>query len=174
MKKLTPQQERFVQEYMVDLNARGAAIRAGYSVKSARIRGGVLLSKPNVQLAVQRAKEARAKATGLTADRVLAEISLVAFSDLANHLEIKDDGIVRVKEFEKMPGDTRRALESMTDTRDKGGAGKLGIKMHDKMEALVMLAKHLGICKDTIRLTGADGGPVQNTLTVRVVKTKGE
>lgn len=71
MPKLTPKQERFVQEYLVDLNATQAAIRAGYSEKTAREQASQLLSKLNIQDAVQAGKAARTQRLEITQDQVL-------------------------------------------------------------------------------------------------------
>lgn len=71
---MTPKQERFVQEYLVDLNATQAAIRAGYSAKTANEQGARLLTNVSVRSAIQKAMDARSERTGITADYVLATI----------------------------------------------------------------------------------------------------
>lgn len=78
---LTPKQQRFVDEYLVDLNATQAAIRAGYSPDTARQMGAENLSKPVIQLAIAEGRKAQQERTGITADRVLREIALIAFAD---------------------------------------------------------------------------------------------
>lgn len=76
--KLTPKQARFVHEYLVDLNATQAAIRAGYKEKNAAQTGAENLRKPQIQQALQEAREAREKASMITAEWVLKEISKIA------------------------------------------------------------------------------------------------
>lgn len=78
---LTLKQQRFVDEYLVDLNATQAAIRAGYSPDTAGAIGHENLKKPEIALALQEARRAQQERTGITADRVLREIALVAFAD---------------------------------------------------------------------------------------------
>ncbi len=68
---LTPKQVRFVGEYLIDLNATQAAIRAGYSEKSARAMGCENLTKPDIQAAVAEAQDARSARTGITQDEVI-------------------------------------------------------------------------------------------------------
>ncbi len=68
---LTPQQSRFVEEYLVDLNATQAAIRAGYSKKTANEQGAQLLAKLSIREAVAEAQEARSERTGITQDEVI-------------------------------------------------------------------------------------------------------
>lgn len=77
---LTERQNRFVQEYLVDLNATQAAIRAGYSEKSAGTQGCRLLANAEVQQAIQRAMEERQARTGITQDDVVQELKAVAFA----------------------------------------------------------------------------------------------
>lgn len=74
MGKLTPKQERFVQEYLIDLNSTQAAIRAGYSAKTADRIGPELLGKTCVSAAIAEAKKSRAKRTEITQDMVVQEV----------------------------------------------------------------------------------------------------
>ena len=84
----TVMQKRFVQEYLIDLNATQAAIRAGYSKKTAQEQASRLLSKVKVQADIQKAMKRRSERTGITQDRVLEELALIAFSDISELLEI--------------------------------------------------------------------------------------
>ncbi len=74
---MTPKQQRFVEEYLVDLNATQAAMRAGYSAKGATVRGSELLANRNVTEAISAAQKARSKETGTTAAWVLEELKKV-------------------------------------------------------------------------------------------------
>lgn len=76
--KLTPKQARFVHEYLVDLNATQAAIRAGYKPKAAAQTAAENLKKPNVQRAIQEAREAREKATMYDGNWIMAQIAKIA------------------------------------------------------------------------------------------------
>lgn len=86
--KLTPKQTRFIEEYLVDLNATQAAIRAGYSVKTARKIGSENLTKPDIQAAIQIAQLARSERTQITVDKVLEDIELIKL----NAMQQDDDG----------------------------------------------------------------------------------
>ena len=79
--KLTPKQERFVQEYLVDLNALQAAIRAGYSKDTAGAIGHENLKKPEIQAAIAKARQEQQERTQITADSVVKEVALIAFAD---------------------------------------------------------------------------------------------
>jgi phage terminase small subunit len=155
MKKLEPRQRLFVLEYLRDLNATQAAIRAGYSKKTARSQAADNLTKPNIKREIDKAIKKRSQRTEITADMVLNELSIIAFSDLKNHIEINDDtGAMRAKEFREMPGNSSRALEMIREDRmiredSKGNDSiineKVTFKLHSKTAALEMLAKHLGL-----------------------------
>lgn len=86
---LTLKQQRFVDEYMVDLNSTQAAIRAGYSPHTANEQGAQLLAKLSVQQAVKEARSAQQKRTSITADTVLMEIANVALADARELVEVK-------------------------------------------------------------------------------------
>ena len=77
MAKLTAKQQRFVDEYLIDLNATQAAIRAGYSEKTAFSIGTENLRKPLIQKAIQQRKQAREQRTEITQDRVIQELSAI-------------------------------------------------------------------------------------------------
>lgn len=94
MEKLTAKQARFVEEYLVDLNATQAAIRAGYSESTARAIGYENLTKPDIQKAITAAREKQQQRTEITADRVLAEYAKIAFFD-PRKLFTADGGLSR-------------------------------------------------------------------------------
>ncbi len=87
--RLTAKQDRFVEEYLVDLNATQAALRAGYSEKTARSIGAENLSKPDIEKAIADALEARRLRTEITQDRVLEELAAIAFAPLPEVREVK-------------------------------------------------------------------------------------
>lgn len=111
MPGLTKKQERFVEEYLIDLNATQAAIRAGYSRKTAEQIGYQLLQKPSVQEKLSEAMARRSKRTGITQDLVLDEIGKVAFRAAADSAESD-------------------------------------LKVSNKLKALELLGKHLGLFSD--------------------------
>lgn len=82
MAKLTAKQERFCTEYIIDLNATQAAIRAGYSVKTANRIASENLSKPDIQRKIQELQQERAERTEITQDRVLKELAGIGFAPI--------------------------------------------------------------------------------------------
>ena len=89
---LTPKQARFVEEYLVDLNATQAAIRAGYSERSARKQGHDNLKNPRIEAAITAAQAARSERTQITADQVVSELGMLAFSNMLDYMTVDDDG----------------------------------------------------------------------------------
>ena len=94
-KPLTPKQERFVAEYLIDLNATQAAIRAGYSTKTAENIGWQNLRKPEIAAAVAAAKSLQLERANLSAERVLEELRRIGFADLGTLFDDDEAGARR-------------------------------------------------------------------------------
>lgn len=169
---LTPKQERFVQEYLIDLNGKQAAIRSGYAEGSAEVAASRLLSNVKVRAAVDEAMKERSTRTEITQDMVLAELGKIAFADIrkavrwgASPIDTESENAgpnglgvfpVTLVPSELIDDDIAAAVSevSLTQTGIK-------IKMYDKRAALVDVGKHLGMFVDRHEHTGKDGGPIQ-------------
>lgn len=156
MKNLTPRQAAFVREYLIDLNGTQAAIRAGYSAKTANEQASRLLAHVSVAAAVQAAMDARSERTEITADRVLAELAKVGFSDIRKLFD--DDG--KMKHVTMLDDETAAFVSSIKVVANKANRADgeneqleventLEIKVWDKLSALEKLGRHL-------KLFGAD------------------
>ena len=150
-RKLTPKQARFVQEYPIDLNAAQAAIRAGYSAKTARVIGHENLTKPNIAAAIEKAKEVRAQRTRLTSDMVVDELRKIAFANMADYMKSTPEGDPCL-DFSRLTREQTAALAEVTvehflDHRGEKARSvrRVKFKLHDKRAALVDLGRHLGI-----------------------------
>lgn len=165
---LNEKQKRFAEEYLIDLNATQAAIRAGYSEKTAGQKGFDLLKKVEIQKAVQAGMQKRSERTEITQDRVLQELAKVAFSDLRKVLttggalmDAQDWGddvagfISSVEVVKKPSGEQDEDGRPIVDHVHK-------IRAWDKMAALEKLGKHLGMFVDRSKheVSGPDGGPI--------------
>lgn len=140
--RLTPKQELFVREYLVDLNATQAAIRAGYSPKTAHVIGNENLNKPEIQTAISVAKEQRAKRVDITADRVLQELAKIAFADVSDLVEQDEEtGRTRLRALKQLPGGV---ISEITERPGKDGP-VMTVKLWDKGQALAKLGQHLGL-----------------------------
>lgn len=142
---MTNKQKRFVEEYLIDFNATQSAIRAGYSVDTAKDIGCENLAKPNIKKAINKALAERSRRTGITQDRVvqeLARIAFVNFNDIVNENgEIKTDAsaddLACVESYKVENGDSIN-----------GSSSKREVKLASKMKALELLGKHLGMFSD--------------------------
>ena len=146
---MTQKQKRFIEEYLIDLNATQAAIRAGYSPDTAQQTGSENLSKPVIRAQIDRAIAERSKRTGVNAERVVQELAKIAF---VNAAEVIDPKTATVKE-DALPEDTAAIQSVKVKTFGEDGLER-EIKMADKLKALELLGKHLGMFKDRIELSG--------------------
>ena len=146
---MTQKQKRFIEEYLIDLNATQAAIRAGYSPDTAQQTGSENLSKPVIRAQIDRAMAERSKRTGVNAERVVQELAKIAF---VNAAEVIDPKTATVKE-DALPEDTAAIQSVKVKTLGEDGLER-EIKMADKLKALELLGKHLGMFKDRIELSG--------------------
>lgn len=170
MAKLTKKQKRFVDEYLIDLNATQAAIRAGYSDKTAAVIGAENLIKPNIAVAVEKAMKNREQRTEITQDKVLAELAKIAFSNGTDFARIITQKRMKSSWDDKSQEYVEKEIEEqfveIFDTDmilpEKKVAiagikqGKYGIEVnsYDKVRALELIGKHLGMFKDKVELSG--------------------
>jgi len=151
MAKLTAKQQRFVEEYLIDLNATQAAIRAGYSPNTANVIGAENLIKPNIRAHVDKAMAERSKRTGVNADRVIQELARIAFVDPTKVIDTDT-----AKVYEGASEDDRAAIASVKYKRSSGETTdtiEREVRFSDKIKALELLGKHMGMFKDKLDLT---------------------
>lgn len=137
--KLTDKQQRFIEEYLIDLNATQAAIRAGYAEKTANREGSRLLSNVDIQEAIQDAQNKRAERVNVTQDDVLRGL-LEIISMSTGKQKITET------ELSKVDG----AIVPMD-------VEKVCFEPHAANKALELLGKHLGMFKDKVDVTNSDG-----------------
>jgi phage terminase small subunit len=158
---LTHKQQRFVDEYLIDLNATQAAIRAGYSARNADKIGHQLLGKTRVSDEISLGMKAREKRTGITQDRVLQELARIAFFDIRKLY--KDDG--SLKRPDELDDDAAAVLSGVDVMEMSGNDGPVTLtkkaKVFDKTAALTLAMRHLGMLKDKTEISGPNGGPIQ-------------
>jgi phage terminase small subunit len=159
---LTPKQKCFVGEYLKDLNATQAAIRAGYSPSSAAEIGYENLRKPQIATAISQAFKARAERTRVEGDRVVLELARIGFSDLREIASWGEGGLA-YKASDELTDEAAATIagivETVTRTKDSRKRRTLTIKLHDKLRSLELLGRHLGIFTDRIEMSSpsADG-----------------
>lgn len=150
MAKLTDKQQRFVDEYLIDLNATQAAIRAGYSVKTADQQGSRLLANVKVQQAIAEHMAERSKRTGVNQDRVVLELAKIAFVNITDIVD--DQGKIK----DTATKDDLACIESVKYKKSKSETGssvEREVKISSKLKALELLGKHLGMWNDKLDVT---------------------
>ena len=164
--KLTDKEARFVEEYLVDLCAAGAATRAGYSPRTAKEIGYELLHRPRVADAIKKRQAVLRKKIGIDQERVLGELARIGFANILDYIRVDGDGLARV-DLSELSRDTGAAVASVeVDTRREAGDSediieKVKFKLHDKISALDKIARHLGMFVEKHEHTGKDGEPLQ-------------
>lgn len=163
VRKLTDKQAAFVAEYLVDLNATQAAIRAGYSERTAYRIGAELLQKTSVAEAIAAGQAKRAQRVEITADRVVAELAKIAFADPRDLMEWGPDG-VKLKASADLTEEQAASVAEVSETTTKDG-GSLRLKKHDKVKALELLGRHMGMFKDKVETEVSGGLDLHHELT---------
>lgn len=161
---LTEKQKAFVEEYLVDLNATHAAIRAGYSERTAYSKGNALLRHPEVATEIATAKLARSERTRVDADWLLARLAAEVEADIADLYD--DNGALKpVKEW---PEIWRKGLVAGLDVEEIKADGRTvglirKVKLSDRTRRLEMIGKHIDVAAFTEKHehTGEGGGPMQ-------------
>ena len=160
--KLTAKQRRFVDEYLVDFNVTQAAIRAGYSKRSAHVTGAETLRNPKVAVEIARRQRDLQVRTEVSQDRVVKELMRVAFADATNYVQgqprtiVGVDGKERVvqvvmpTEMAELTDDQRAAIAAIKQT-----SSGIEVKLCDKLKALELLGRHIGMFNDKLEVKGA-------------------
>jgi phage terminase small subunit len=162
-KPLTPKQEAFIREYLVDLNGTAAAERAGYGggKASTAVTASRLLRDPKIASRISEARGKRAEKVEITAERVLAEVSRLALADLAG--AFNEDG--SLKPLKDIPEELRRCISSVDLVNVPNGDGGSNtitkVRFCDKVKSLELLMKHLGMLRDKLEVSGEGGEPLQ-------------
>ena len=132
MSKLTEKQKKFVDEYLIDLNATQAAMRAGYSEKTARSIGQRLLTNVDIQKYMQKEQKELQERTSIRQEDVLRELATIGFAKITDFVGIYNGYVI--------PKDKIGAVASIE-------AGKDGVKirLNSKLDALEKIGRHLGM-----------------------------
>lgn len=160
--RLTPKQQQFVREYLIDFNATQAAIRAGYSPKTAQVIGAENLKKPMVAAEIQRLGQKTAQKLDITRESIMQELAAIGFARASDFVRVETEPATRIGihpitgEVVNLPGGYCQTVR-ITDTDDlpeekaaalagiKQGANGIEVKLHDKVRALELLGKAVGV-----------------------------
>ena len=146
---MTKKQKLFVKEYLIDLNATQAAIRAGYSPETAGTIGSENLKKPEIKSAIEKAMAERSRRTGINQDRVLLELARIGFAKIT---DIVDPSTGEIRE--DATDDDLACIQSVKIKPTEWGTER-EVKLCDKKGALIEMGKHLGMFKTKVELSGS-------------------
>ncbi len=149
---MTGKQERFCNEYLIDLNIEKAAVRAGYAPGSAAHHSYLLMRNPKILARIEQLSEARRVRMQLSQDEVVRELKKIAFADITDYANVEKDGegggkAVTLKSTAELSGDKTGAVAGI-----RQGAKGIEIKLYDKLKALELLAKHLGMLREKVEI----------------------
>lgn len=154
--KLTARQQRFVQEYLLDLNATQAACRAGFSKNGARQQGMRLLTNASICAQIARGKAKTFEGLDISRERILRELARIAFGDPRKVMEWGPSG-VNLIDSETLTDDEAAQVSEVSQSVTKDG-GTIRMKRFDKVKALELLGRHTGMFADK-----PEGEPVDET-----------
>lgn len=165
---MTPKQQRFVEEYLIDLNASAAARRSGYSAKTADAIGRENLGKPTIAAAIAAAQQARSERTKIDADWVLRTLAEEKTADLADLIDEHGN----VKPVKDWPMTFRRGVVVGIEAFEEyagSGADRVAVgmvrkvKLTDRTKHLELIGRHVGVraFRDQVEHTGKNGGPIE-------------
>lgn len=164
---------RFIDEYMVDLNGKQAAIRAGYAVRSAEMTASRLIRNDKVREEVERRQVARAEALKVHAEDVVRELAYIGFANMFDFLKISAEGDPYF-DFSTLTRDQASAIGELTIEEFVDGRGqsaravrRIRFRLADKRAALVDIGKHLGMFRERIEHSGPSGAPIDLIHSMR-------
>lgn len=182
---MTPKQQRFIEEYCIDLNATQAAIRAGYSKKTANEQGNRLLANVSIKKEIDERLQNLTEKAGVTAEMVIKELASIGFSKITDYLAIKDELVttgykvddkgnldhnkpirkkyrtVDVFKTDTIPDDKLAAISEIKQTKDG-----ISLKLNDKVKALELLGKNLKLFTDKIEAENNSTGEISVNINV--------
>ncbi len=158
-KGLSKKRAAFCREYVFDYNGTQAAIRAGYSKRTADRQAEQLLKKLEVKEEIKRLEALKKRRCRVKTDDVIKEIANLAFSSLPDFVDVKKQ-TVTIKDFDKLTKEQKACLSEIS-TKETAHGTCISFKLHSKTKALEMLGRHLGLFVDKHEVSGPDGGPIE-------------
>lgn len=163
-RKMPTKRDLFVKEYPIDLIGTQAAIRAGYSPKSAAQEASRLLNNVNIRARIEKELAERSRRTGVSADRVVRELAKIGFSDITDVADM-DEATIKAG----AQRDDTAAIKSVSVKKIPTEDGEIierKIEMLDKTKSLELLGKHLGMFSDKLKIAGDREEPLEVVFNV--------
>ena len=162
--EITDKMRQFVDEYLIDLNATQAAIRAGYSEATAQEQSSQLLARADIRALIEEAQKDRVDRVQISQDTTVNELKRIGFSDVADFVIVKAGGVIEQRPFNELKKEQTRCVKKIKQTvrtaQSSDGTvihqtAVLELELYDKVKSLELLGRHLGIFNDRLTLGGA-------------------
>ncbi|MDP4109602.1 MAG: terminase small subunit [Bacillota bacterium] len=162
LQKLTAKQQRFAEEFLVDLNASQAAIRAGYSARSAYESAHQNMQNPRVRAYLDQMMAKLSRRTGVSQERIVRELARVAFVNAADVIDFSTASV----SSQASSDDTAAiaAIKVKNTPTSEGECSDCEIKLLDKLKALELLGKHMGMFTDNVNISADMGVQILNDI----------
>ncbi|MEW6508845.1 MAG: terminase small subunit [Bacteroidota bacterium] len=160
--EISEKQRIFINEYLKDLNGKQAAIRAGYSVKSAKVTASRMLTNDNLRNELSKRLKEIYDNYKNDQEKIIRELAVVGFSRMTNYMTVHKEGI-RIKDSDEIPEELIGALSEITIAETKKSKRK-SIKLHNKIEALKLLGNYHRLFDDNL------SKPIEVNVKVKRVK----
>ena len=157
--------------------ARGGEVTKSYAevypghgfkdMKALSVKASRLHNSPVIQARIAEMKAALTVRTTITAQRVLEELAKIGFANAGDFVTIGPDGVSTV-ELSKLTREQMAAISELQIDTSPDGKQRVKVKLHDKRGALMDIGKHLGMFKEKVEVTGANGGPIQTQNSLEV------
>lgn len=162
-----PRHEAVCQEYIKDLNQTAAYSRV-YGKKSTEntteAAASRLFSNVKVKQRIEELMQKREKRTQVSQDYVVKKLLEITESDITDVMNINSNG-VSFKDIESLPKEIKSTIQSVSENIRMDGGGTQGLKLHDKMKALELLGRHLGMFKDKVEMEVTSHKSIIDELT---------
>ena len=163
MAKLRKKQQLFVDEYLIDLNGTQAAIRAGYSAKTANEQASRMLAKVSIQQAISEHMAERSRRTGVNQDRVVLELAKIAFVNAADVIN-SNDATIKAGATADDTAAIQAVRVKVIPTKEGEGIER-EIRLSDKLKALELLGKHIGMFQNNVNVSVENSGKLDAILS---------
>ena len=154
VKPLSDKQKKFCCAYFKNPNATKAALKAGYSTRTAYSQGQRLLKNAEIKKDIAKRLKSQEKRTEITADIILTELGRLAFSQLPDFIRQNRDKSITLKQLQSLTPDQKACISEISEYKTEAGGRKFKIKLWDKLKALEMLGKHKKLFTDLLDLGG--------------------
>jgi len=149
----TAKQKAFIREWPVDRNGTQAAIRAGYSARTAAVTASQLLTNPKIRAAIDAHEKKLADRAEKTGAEIIKELERIGFSNMAEFVEFGSKKGLTINDLSALSEDAKRCVSEVAVTKSKSG-GSLRFKLHNKEKALELLGKRFGLFPDKVEVSG--------------------